>query len=116
LAPVVTATLAAPAAPLSFSFTSGPVAVTAHGANALLRFAVSSSAPASLQATLNRGTRTLHRWRVAAPAGKRTLSLALPKRLLRAGTYRLVVSAAGPSGQTVVRTVVVHVPARLKQG
>ena len=88
--------------------------MTAHGSNALLRLAVNASAPAGLQAALTQ-VRGHSQVAVAVPAGKRTLTLALPKQLLAAGAYRLLVSASGPSGQTVGRTVVVHVPVHLKQ-
>jgi len=72
------------------------------------------SREARVQSSLLKGKKTSRKWLNKISAGKRVLKLGIPKKLLKKGTYTLVLTATAADGSLVQRKLVVHVPAKFK--
>lgn len=100
---------------MPFTFSAAKVSfVVPRGSNLVfLRSTVQLSREARVHSTLLKGKKTMRKW-LNKVSGKRVLKLGIPKKLLKKGTYTLVLTATAADGSRVQRKVVVRVPAKFK--
>jgi hypothetical protein len=104
-----------PPPPTVFTFSAGKVTFVAPRGSSLvfLSSTVQLSREARVQSTLLKGKKTVRAW-LNKVSGKRVLKLGIPKKLLKKGTYTLVLTATAADGSRVEHKVVVRVPAKFK--
>ena len=104
-----------PPPPAAFTFSAGKVSFVAPRGSRLvfLSSTVQLSREAKVQSTLLKGKKTVRAW-LNKLSGKRVLKLGIPKKLLKKGTYTLVLTATAADGSRVEHKVVVRVPAKFK--
>jgi hypothetical protein len=105
-----------PPAQVPFTFSAGNVTFVAPRGSSLvfLSLPLQLSREARVESSLLKGKKTTRKWLNRIPAGNRILKLGIPKKLLKKGTYTLVLSATAADGSRVQCTVVVRAPAKFK--
>jgi hypothetical protein len=104
-----------PPTTVPFTFSAGKVTFVAPRGSSLvfLCSTIQLSREARVQSTLLKGKKTVRAW-LNKVSGKRVLKLGIPKKLLKKGTYTLVLMATAADGSKVEHKVVVRVPAKFK--
>ena len=105
-----------PPPPTAFTFSAGKVSFVAPRGSRLvfLSLTVQLSREARVQSSLLKGKKTMRKWLNKISAGKRVLKLGIPRKLLKKGSYTLVLTATAADGSRVQRKVTVRVPAKFK--
>ncbi|HEY8844671.1 MAG TPA: Ig-like domain-containing protein [Gaiellaceae bacterium] len=106
-----------PPAKVPFTFSAGNVTFVAPRGSSLvfLSLPLQLSREARVESSLLKGKKkTMRKWLNRIPAGNRILKLGIPKKLLKKGTYTLVLAATTADGSRVQCTVVVRAPAKFK--
>jgi hypothetical protein len=111
---LVAAALPPPPPPTPFTFSAGKVKLSARSGRAFLGLPVKLSRGASVHSSLLSGKKTMRKWLNKLPAGEPTLKLGIARRLLKKGTYTLVLTAIAADGSRVQRRLVVRVPAKIR--
>jgi hypothetical protein len=104
-----------PPPPTTFTFSAGKVSFVAPRGSSLvfLSLTVQLSREARVQSSLLKGKKTMRKW-LNRITSKRVLKLGIPRKLLKKGSYTLVLTATAADGSRVQRKVVVRVPAKFK--
>ncbi|MDX6491430.1 MAG: large repetitive protein, partial [Gaiellaceae bacterium] len=105
-----------PPAQVPFTFGAGNVTFVAPRGSSLvfLSLPLQLSREARVESSLLKGKKTTRKWLNRIPAGNRVLKLGIPKKLLKKGTYTLLLTATAADGSRVQCTVVVRAPAKFK--